>query len=160
MYCIQYKSIFFFSLLLNVHVGTGALSAAYPMVAGARRLTTRLRTKVKNKWNCVYTPLYSSMACGKRTLPLFHMILVWNPEATWSFKSNIKMNLKEIVSTLVEWINVACEHDHEPSVFIKHPLFLVQPSDYQFLKKNLVNLSLSVMTVHGLTSNGSSHLCS
>ena len=33
---------------------------------------------------------------------------------------------------------MACEHDHEPSVFIKHALFLVQPSDYQFLKKKLV----------------------
>ena len=70
------RYIFFFSLLLNVHIGYGALSAAYAIVAGARRLNTRLRTKAKNKWNCVYTPLNGSMACRMITFPLFHMILL------------------------------------------------------------------------------------
>jgi len=155
------RYIYFFSLLLNVYIGTGALSAAYPIIAGARSLTTRLRTKAKNKWNSVCAPLYGSMTCRMITFPSFHMILLWYPEATLSFKSDIKKNLKEIGSTLVEWINVVCEHDHEPSAFIKHALFLVQPSDYQFLKKKLVKLSLGVIkTVHSLTNSGSSHLCS
>ena len=75
LYTVQ-VDIYYFSLLLNVHIGTGAISAAYPTVAGARRLTTRLGTKAKNKRNYVYAPLYDSMACRMITFPLFHMILL------------------------------------------------------------------------------------